>query len=71
MPSPLSDTAPATVPPWLPPRCSGESRGNKTPRLFNKHRHYLNRPGPMYEIPPKADIPPISKSNYWWAPKLP
>ena len=40
----------------VPLCCPGESRGNKTTKLFSKHRHYLNRSRSLFVLPPKADI---------------
>ena len=43
-------------PTGFPQRFSGRFRGNNTPKLFNKHRHYLRAHGPMSALPPKADM---------------
>jgi len=53
---PLHYSATHPLPTWVPLCCPGESRGNKTTKLFSKHRHYLNRSASISGIPPKADI---------------
>jgi hypothetical protein len=47
------------------PQCfSGRIRRNNTPKLFNKHRHYLRAHGPMSALPPKTDIGVAANGPY-------